>query len=411
VGPVGAIDQGEELIVKRAAGLAAATGIEFLQGLVAYLAVELHADRARVAILTSDSPRRAVILATFPDSQDADRCAYDLAGTPEDNLPDCGSIAHQSLGDGKKWSGVLLAGSSGEAVGVLSVSYRSGRSAAHEVEAALSRFAPRAAAEIERQHDLSHGKREERRMQERNAELERQLTERTTQLAAVNQELEAFSYSISHDLRAAIQGILACSRIVVEDHGDKLGETGTLWLNHVSEDAAKLDTLTMALLDLSLVSRANLSRGSVDLSAMAESIGQRLSSSDPVRKGNFRVAPGLTVSADAALLGGVMDHLLGNAWKFTKTRELAEIEVGVEVTAGEPVYFVRDNGVGFNMRYAEKLFGAFQRLHRAEDFEGNGIGLATVRRVIHRHGGRVWADAKVNGGATFFFTLGRSEGA
>jgi light-regulated signal transduction histidine kinase (bacteriophytochrome) len=242
--------------------------------------------------------------------------------------------------------------------------------------------------------------------------LKRTVADRTTQLEAANQELEAFSYSVSHDLRAAIQGILACSKIVVQDHGDKLGETGKVWLTHMAEDAAQLDKLTMALLDLSLVSRAGLCRSSVDLSGMAESIGQRLAASDPARKANFRIASGLVASADPALLGGVMDNLLSNAWKFTKTRETAEIEVGLDAgQSGEPVYFVRDNGVGFNMKYAGKLFGAFQRLHRVEDFEGNGIGLATVRRVIHRHGGRVRAEAKVNCGATFFFTLGEPDHA
>ena len=156
-----------------------------------------------------------------------------------------------------------------------------------------------------------------------------------------------------------------------------------------------------------MVSRANLCRTSVDLSAISQSIAQRLSASDPARKANFHIADGMIVSADPSLLGSVMEHLLGNAWKFTKRCDVAQVEAGVEVQAEESVYFVRDNGVGFNMRYAEKLFGAFQRLHRAEDFAGDGIGLATVRRVIHRHGGRVWADAKVNGGATIFFTLGR----
>ena len=233
-----------------------------------------------------------------------------------------------------------------------------------------------------------------------------------TQLEAANQELEAFSYSVSHDLRAAIQGILACSRIVVQDHGSQLDETGRVWLTHMAEDAAQLDKLTMALLDLAQVSRAGLCRGPQDLSGLAESICQRLAAAEPARKATFRIAPGLVLSADPVLLRGVMDNLLGNAWKFTRTREAAEIELGVTAApSGDAVYFVRDNGVGFNMKYAGKLFGAFQRLHRAELFEGNGIGLATVRRVVHRHGGRVWAEAKVDRGATFFFTLGKSDSA
>jgi PAS domain S-box-containing protein len=258
--------------------------------------------------------------------------------------------------------------------------------------------------------EISERKLHEKEIRELNANLERIVADRTAQLEAANQELDAFSYSVSHDLRAAIQGILACSRIVVEDHGSQLDDAGRLWLTHMAEDAAQLDRLTMALLDLSLVSRAGLCRSPVDLSRMAESICQRLAATDPARKANFRIAPGMVVSADAALLRGVMENLLGNAWKFTKTRETAEIEVGVVAAhSEEPVYFVRDNGVGFNMKYADKLFGAFQRLHRSEEFEGNGIGLATVRRVIHRHGGRVRAEAQPDRGATFFFTLGKSD--
>jgi PAS domain S-box-containing protein len=258
--------------------------------------------------------------------------------------------------------------------------------------------------------DISERKSHEHEIHELNANLERLVADRSAQLEAANQELDAFSYSVSHDLRAAIQGILACSRIIVEDHGSQLNDAGRLWLTHMAEDAAQLDKLTMALLDLSLVSRAGLCRSCVDLSSMAESICQRLAATGPARKANFRIAPEIVVSADAALLRGVMENLLGNAWKFTKTRETTEIEVGVMAAPSqEPVYFVRDNGVGFNMKYADKLFGAFQRLHRSEEFEGNGIGLATVRRVIHRHGGRVRAEAQPDRGATFFFTLGKSD--
>jgi light-regulated signal transduction histidine kinase (bacteriophytochrome) len=142
---------------------------------------------------------------------------------------------------------------------------------------------------------------------------------------------------------------------------------------------------------------------------MAESVCRRLAASDPARTAHFGIAPGLTAPADEALLRCILDNLLGNAWKFTGTRQVAQIEVGQEDRSGEAVYYVRDNGLGFNMKYAGKLFGAFQRLHKVEDYEGNGIGLAMVRRAVHRHGGRVWAEAQLDQGATFFFTLGKPD--
>lgn len=260
--------------------------------------------------------------------------------------------------------------------------------------------------------DVSERKRNEKQIQDLNANLERLVADRTAQLEAANQELEAFSYSVSHDLRSAIQGIVACSRIVVSDYASKLDEDGRRWLTHIADDAQQLDELTRALLELSRVSRAGIGRGQVDFSSLAHSICERLAAADPDRKARLHIHEGLLACADPVLLRGVMENLLGNAWKFTRTRETAEIEVGTrDGQPGDPVFFVRDNGVGFDMKYADKLFGAFQRLHRVEDFEGSGIGLATVRRVVHRHGGRVWAEGEVERGATFCFTLGKVDGA
>ena len=378
MGLVNAIDRPES-IVQAAAELAAVTGPRFLRALVDHLIVALGADRA---VLCQLAAGEYVAVAGASATFHSDHSEADIAGTHTTTIP--------------------LFGSSGRQVGSLSVSFRHAPSNLHEIETALACFAPRAAAEIEREES-------EQRQRETIATLQRTIDDRNAQLAAANQELESFSYSVSHDLRAAIQGILACSRIVVQDHGDRLDETGKMWLGHMAEDAAQLDRLTMALLDLSLVSRAQFSRAAVDLSGLADAACQRLAAADSERKAIFRISPGLQVSADSSLMRTVIDNLLDNAWKFTRKTAEAEIEFGALDQAGQPVYFVRDNGVGFNMKYAQKLFGAFQRLHRPEDFEGNGIGLATVRRVVHRHGGRVWADSRPAGGATFFFTLGKSD--
>ena len=159
------------------------------------------------------------------------------------------------------------------------------------------------------------------------------------------------------------------------------------------------------LLNLSRVTRAQMRMGSVDLSALAEDIATELRKSDPSRRVEFAIAPALVVHADPGLLGVVLENLLGNAWKFTGKRLVARIELGVTPHNGRPTYFVRDNGAGFDMTYADKLFGAFQRLHGSGEFEGTGIGLATVQRIIHRHGGRIWAEAAPDHGATFYFTL------
>ena len=254
--------------------------------------------------------------------------------------------------------------------------------------------------------EITERKQAERQILETNARLERRLAERVAQLEAANRELDAFAYSISHDLRAVTQGIAACSRIVMQDCGDRLDDAGRNWLKHIEADSNQLDRFTEALLDLSRVSRAELHWSEVDLSAMAYSIANRFGAAEPNRVVDFQIAKPLATFADRSLLARVMENLLSNAWKFTRTKQKARIEFGglADKSRGQ-TYFVRDNGTGFDMKYAEKLFGAFQRLHRLEEFEGAGVGLAVVRRIIHRHGGEVWAEGKPNEGATVFFTV------
>jgi signal transduction histidine kinase len=229
------------------------------------------------------------------------------------------------------------------------------------------------------------------------------------ELEGANKELEAFSYSVSHDLRAPLRTIDGFSQILLEDHADKLDEEGEDYLGRVRAASQHMDNLIDDLLDLSRVSRGPLRRETVDLSALATGIIDELRRSEPEREVEFVTEEGILAFADANLLTVALENLLSNAWKFTSKKSKATIEFGsLPQEGGAPTqtYFVKDDGVGFEEAYADKLFGAFQRLHAAQEFEGTGIGLATVARIVRRHGGRVWARGEVGEGATFFFTLG-----
>ncbi len=238
-----------------------------------------------------------------------------------------------------------------------------------------------------------------------NEELEQRVIERTAQLEAANKELEAFSYSVSHDLRAPLRSIDGFSQALLEDYADRLDEQGRDYLSRVRAASQRMAQLIDDMLKLSRVTRAALRREEVDLSALAQEIAAELRRAQPGREVEFTVASGLRTHGDPKLLRIALENLLGNAWKFTGKRSGARIEFGMTHRDSGAAYFVRDNGVGFDMAYAGKLFGAFQRLHDSREFPGTGIGLATVQRVIHRHGGKVWAEGKVEKGATFYFSL------
>jgi PAS domain S-box-containing protein len=234
---------------------------------------------------------------------------------------------------------------------------------------------------------------------------ERVLQQRTADLEAANKELEAFCYSVSHDLRAPLRSIDGFSQILLEDYASKLDPTARDYLQRVCACSQYMGRLIDDLLTLSRITRAELNRQPVDLSRLARQVADELQEAQPARVVDWKIATGLNVQGDAHLLRVALVNLLGNAWKFTAKRAAATIEMGSCATDEKRLYFVRDNGAGFDMAYVDKLFGAFQRLHSVQEFEGIGIGLATVQRIIRRHGGRVWAEGAVDAGATFFFTL------
>lgn len=265
--------------------------------------------------------------------------------------------------------------------------------------------------ELRQQLDESERSQHELRESEENyrllsAELEKRVAERTAELERANREMESFSYSVSHDLRAPLRHIDGFSRALMEDCADQLNSHGKGYLARICAAANRMGQLIDDLLQLASVSRSDLQRRPVSLSSLARAVAAELKQADPERDVAFTIAGGVRAEGDPLLLRVVLENLLGNAWKYTGKEPHALIEFGESEQEGRRVFFVRDNGVGFDMAYVGKLFNPFQRLHAMDEFEGTGIGLATVRRVVERHGGRAWAEGALGDGATFFFTLG-----
>ncbi|MGB7539806.1 MAG: PAS domain S-box protein [Anaerolineales bacterium] len=254
--------------------------------------------------------------------------------------------------------------------------------------------------------DINDRKKAEEEIHRLNAELERRVEERTAQLESANKELEAFAYSVSHDLRAPLRSIDGFGQALQEDYAAHLDDQGLDYLQRIRSASKRMGLLIDDLLQLSRLTRGELHRQTLDLTAMARRVAEEFQRAEPGRSVAWTVAEKLSAEADERLLSAVLENLLGNAWKFTSRRKEAKIAFESVVTSeGERAYRVKDNGAGFQMDHAEKLFQAFQRLHTVQEFPGNGIGLATVQRIIHRHGGRVWAEGEPEKGASFYFTL------
>ena len=244
-----------------------------------------------------------------------------------------------------------------------------------------------------------------RRLRVRNAELEKRVRERTEELEKANQELEAFSYSISHDLRAPLRTIAGFADVLQQDFASHLPSEAQRLLQRVIAAAQRMDDLIAALLDFARFSRQSLDKRPVNMAALAEEVLEDLRKADAARQVDVQIGPLPECAADPALFRQVFVNLLSNAFKFTRGREHPHVEIGEEGRDGEHVFFVRDNGVGFDPAHAQELFGVFQRLHSAAQFEGSGVGLSIVQRIVERHGGRVWAEGQVDHGATFYFTI------
>ena len=264
-------------------------------------------------------------------------------------------------------------------------------------------------AELVLCNDVTDRIRAEEEILRLNAELEMRVMERTAELERANREMESFSYSVSHDLRAPLRHIDGFSRALLEDCADRLDSQGKGYLTRICVAANRMGQLIDDLLQLASVSRGELQRRSVNLSLLARTIAAELKSTEPDREVSFVIPEGVRGEGDPLLLRVVLENLLGNAWKYTGKEPRAVIEFGAAVQEEGRVFFVRDNGVGFDMAYGDKLFKPFQRLHAMDEFQGTGIGLATVRRVVERHGGRAWAEGNLGAGATFYFTLGESR--
>jgi light-regulated signal transduction histidine kinase (bacteriophytochrome) len=244
-------------------------------------------------------------------------------------------------------------------------------------------------------------KRTEASLQTAHAELK----QRACELEAVNHELEVYSYTVSHDLKAPLRSIDGFTRALLEDYGDKLDSTARDYLVRVNSAALRMNQLIQAMLDMARLTRRDLYEQSVDLSALAQVIADNLRKQDPARMVEFIIADKIRVRGDTTLLQAVLENLMHNAWKFTGKHKTARIEFGVTTMEGHLVYFVKDNGAGFDMQFADKIFMPFNRLHTESEFTGLGIGLATAYRIILRHNGRLWTESAPEKGATFYFTL------
>ena len=402
----------EESLRALVAGTAAVSGLDFFRSLVSHLAGALGVRYAFVAELASPQAPQAHVLQLWTGGQLAGPMDYDLAGTPcqtvlRDGLA-CYPRAVQAafpnspllreLGV-ESYLGAALYDDRKTPLGLLVVMHDQPLVQEEFFRSILTIFASRAGVEVQRI-------RAERRILELNRGLERRVQERTAELTASNQELEAFSYSVSHDLRAPLRHVAGFVELLREHLAGKLDEASARHMRIIINATQEMARLIDDLLAFSRVGRVEMHKSRVDLSELAAQARESLSAECAGRPIQWTLAPLPSVTGDPALLRLALVNLLSNAVKYTRGRDPAQIEIGcVSGAPGEVVVFVRDNGAGFDMRFVAKLFGVFQRLHRASEYEGTGIGLANVRRIIQRHGGRVWAEGAVGQGATFWLTL------
>ena len=383
---------------------------DFFISCVRNLAAVYGVKHAFIGLL-AESQKTVTTQYLWMDGQLVDNLTYRIDGTPCEDiiLQNRGLIAskvyqhypqdHMLLEMGiESYFGAPLLSSDGKPLGLVSIMDDKPLQLTPLTEPILGVFASRIAVELERAWA-------EENLARFNDSLEQRIERRTRELQAANRELEAYSYSIAHDLRAPLRSVTSFSQVVLEDAGERLDEEDVANLRRVIKAGKHMARLIDDILELSRISRTDLRPAMVDLSALSTGHLQRFSEHDPERRVEWRVQAGMQVQGDATLLGIVMQNLLANAWKFTAREGLACIEVGSREDPDGRLFWVRDNGVGFDMQYADKLFQTFHRLHSQEEFAGTGVGLATVRRIIERHHGRVWLESRPGEGTTVFFVL------
>lgn len=404
----------QDLILRVGRSIGAHTGQSFLRSLVTELARALEADYAFIAELKQNLPGRVQTVAVFAKGQVAENFEYDLRHTPCENVMNDSICSYPNevqtafpLDDLLKemkvegYVGTPLLDSTGRTNGLMAVLSCQPIANVNLAESVLQIFAARAAAELERLGA-------EAQIRALNAGLEQRVRERTAQLEYANRELEAFSYSVSHDLGAPLRNISGFVQLLQKRVNGSLDEKAERYLETISDESRRMGTLIESLLDFSKLSRTEPQKTAVDLNRLVAEIQQQFLFEIQDRSIEWRIEALPVVLGDWDLLKQVLANFLSNAIKYTRTRPRAQITVGCQRGSSEEVViFVRDNGVGFNMKHASKLFGVFQRLHSVKEFEGTGIGLANAQRIIHRHRGRVWAEAEEDRGAVFFFTLPR----
>lgn len=386
---------------------------DLFQRCVRNLAQAYGARQAFIGILL-DSGKAIRTLAVWADNALASNFDYTLDGTPCQDILDLRKeliprdVARLYPADAMlarmgidSCYGTPLVSSSGRVRGLIAVMDTKPMLLTRWTAPLLGVFATRVAAELDRKAVTDH-------LRELNASLEQRVTQRTAELVAANQELQAFSYSVSHDLRAPLRAIDGFSRALLEDYAELIDATGKDYLQRVRNSTQHMGRLIDDMLKLSRVTQAALQPETVDLGVLAEEVVAQLRRQDPARDVRVDIAPGLHAVGDPGLLRIMLENLLDNAWKYTGKTAAAHIAFDARQQDGETVFRVGDNGAGFDMQYADRLFGAFQRQHRRDEFEGTGVGLATVRRIVRRHGGRVWAEAEPGRGARFYFTLAPS---
>jgi len=374
-----------------------------------------HAGKARVLLADDNADMRAYVYRLLKPYCDVETVSDGLSAlaAARANLPDIIlSDIMMPLMDGFEFLKNIRNDAALQSTAVILLSARAGSEAQVEgLEAGANDYlvkpfqAAELLARVKTTLDLQRVQ-YQTEMRERNAELEQRVIERTVELEAVNKELESFAYSVSHDLRAPLRGINGFSQVLLQDYQDRLDEDGKLYLDRICKNTQEMGELMNSLLSLCSINRSVLEKVEFNLSEMAETFFEDLKRQEPDRNVEFKIQNDMQVHADMPLIRAVVENLLGNAWKYTSKQKHAVIEFKQVNHEGKKAYCIQDNGAGFDMQYADKLFGAFQRLHSSSEFPGNGIGLATVARIVHRHGGQVWAEAEPNKGASFYFTLG-----